>query len=260
MLPYFQLGPWTVYTYAFLYALMYLMIGVWGFLRLRRLPYPLAALSDVLLTTIFAVVVGSLLPTLWASFALYFETGYWVRVGNVRLLIGMAAGILAAVFTIRKNKLPLGKVFDMGILPFPAGMVIGRLGCFAAGCCYGVATDSWIGMDLRDITGAWYVRYPTQLMAAAGDLAIFLVLAAVEAWKNRREKEGKVSPIFDGALVFIFVFLYCLKRLFLQFLRYDYAPRFGPLDTTQLICLAGLIITAFVLVKKTHAHRSPKTI
>jgi phosphatidylglycerol:prolipoprotein diacylglycerol transferase len=233
---------------------------VLGFRRLRRLPYPAAILGDVLLATILAVVIGSLLPVLLTTVEGYLQTGFWIWRGQVRLLGGMAAGILVAVLYIRKEGLPLGRTLDLGILPFPLGMAIGRIGCFAAGCCYGVATESWLGLYLRDATGAWYTRYPTQLMSSAGDLSIFLALVVLENWKLRQAKRGLPALLFDGALLLIFVFLYCLKRILIQFLRYDYAPVLGPLDATQLICLAGLLAAALLLLWNTHAHRSAQTV
>jgi phosphatidylglycerol:prolipoprotein diacylglycerol transferase len=122
-------------------------------------------------------------------------------------------------------------------------MAIGRLGCFAAGCCYGVATQSWLGLYLRDETGAWYTRYPTQLMSAGADLLIFFVLLFLEQW-NRRRVYQSAPPFLDGYIFLTFVVLYGAKRFFIQFLRYDYAPLLGPLDPTQLICLAGLLLAA----------------
>jgi phosphatidylglycerol:prolipoprotein diacylglycerol transferase len=134
MLPYFPFGPWSVNTYAFLYALMYLLVGIIGFQRLRRLPYPAAVLGNILLATILSVVIGSLLPVFLATLEGYFQTGIWLWRGQVRLLGGMATGIVVAIVYIRKEGLPLGKAVDLGILPFPLGMAIGRMGCFAAGC------------------------------------------------------------------------------------------------------------------------------
>lgn len=259
MLPFFQLGPWSVNTYAFLYALMYLVIGVLSFRRLRRLPYRPAVVGNVLLAAILAVVIGSLLPILFTALERYFRLGVWLWRGQVRLLAGMALGILVAYVYIRKAGLPPGKTFDLGILPFPLGMAIGRLGCFAQGCCFGAATQSWLGVYLRDETGAWYTRYPTQLMSAAGNLLIFLTLVGLESWKSRQIRRGLSPTLFDGALLVIFVLLYCLKRFFIQFLRYDYSPVLGPLDTTQLICQAGLLAAASLLVENTYAHRSAKT-
>ena len=70
-------------------------------------------------------------------------------------------------------------------LPFiPIGIAIahsfGRLGCFFGGCCYGIKTDSWIGMycakDYNPLTGSVFMGdkvLPTQLFEC-----IFLALLA----------------------------------------------------------------------------------
>jgi phosphatidylglycerol:prolipoprotein diacylglycerol transferase len=250
MLPTFPLGPWTINTYGLLYAVMYLVIGLYVFQRTTRLPYSPILLGNIILVTILAVFLGSLLPVFFASLSRYLLTGFWLWQGQIRLLWGMAAGIGAAYVYIRKEKLPVGKVFDQGVVPFPLGMAIGRLGCFAAGCCYGVATDSWMGMYLRDVTGEWYTRYPTQLIAAAGNLTIFAILLYLERWNRLQVQAGKPSRLPNGSLLLIFVALYCTKRFFIQFLRYDYAPLLGPLDSTQILCLAGLSIAAVILPLK----------
>jgi phosphatidylglycerol---prolipoprotein diacylglyceryl transferase len=250
MLPTFSLGPWTVNTYSLLYAVMYLVIGIYVFQRTRSLPYSPTVLGNIILITILAVFFGSLLPIFFTTLNRYFFTGFWVWQGQIRLLWGMVAGIGVAFLCMRIGKLPVGKVFDRGILPFPLGMAIGRLGCFAAGCCYGIATTSWLGMYLRDVTGARYTRYPTQLMAATCDLLIFIILFYIERWNQLNIHEGKPSRLPDGSLLLLFIALYCTKRLLIQFLRYDYAPLLGPLDTTQLVCLVGLLIAAVIFFRK----------
>jgi phosphatidylglycerol:prolipoprotein diacylglycerol transferase len=250
MLPTFSLGPWTINTYGLLYAVMYLLIGIYVFQRTRSLPYSSSIIGNIILITILAVFLGSLLPILLTTLNRYFITGFWLWKGQIRLLWGMAAGIGAAFLCMRIEKLPIGKVFDRGVLPFPLGMAIGRLGCFAAGCCYGIATTSWLGMYLRDVTGAWYTRYPTQLMAAACDLFIYFILLYIERWNHLPIHEGKPSRLPDGSLLLLFVALYCTKRLFIQFFRFDYNPLLWSLDTTQLVCLAGLLIATVILFQK----------
>jgi phosphatidylglycerol---prolipoprotein diacylglyceryl transferase len=256
MLPTFSLGSWTIDTYGLCYAVMYLVIGIYAFQRTRSLPYSPSILGNIILVTILAVFFGALLPKFLTSLTRYFVTGLWLWQGQIRLLWGMVAGIGAAYLGMRIAKLPVGKVFDRGVVPFPLGMAIGRLGCFAAGCCYGIATTSWLGMYLRDATGAWYTRYPTQLMAAAGDLFIYLFLLSLERWNQLQVKKGKPSRLPDGALLLLFVLLYCTKRLFLQFIRYDYDPLLGPLDTTQLVCLAGIMIAVILSLKSAFTHRT----
>jgi phosphatidylglycerol:prolipoprotein diacylglycerol transferase len=237
---------------------MYLTVSIYGYSRLLQLPNPPEIVGRAMLITILAIFFGSIFPSALNSIYEFVKTGYWHWNAEVRLLWGMSFGIGAAWIYIRRVKLPLGRTFDLGGLPFPLGMAIGRLGCLSAGCCYGIKTQSWLGMYLPDISGEWTIRYPTQLMSAVGNLSIFFILILVEQRGFHRSK-GKPGWLFDGFLFLLFISLYCLKRFWIQFLRYDHAPILGFLDTTQIITLIGfltglaLIIYNIFLQRHTHA-------
>ena len=54
---------------------------------------------------------------------------------------GFAGAILATFWYTRRYQLVVWKVADISAPAVAIGHGIGRLGCFAAGCCYGIATD-----------------------------------------------------------------------------------------------------------------------
>lgn len=161
----------------------------------------------------------------------------------------MVGGFGTAIVYCWRHRIPLGRAMDLGTLPVPLGLTIGRLGCAAAGCCYGNLTDSWLGAYLPDHNGIWASRYPTQLMSAAVNLLIFLTLLAVERYGQRRlgSREGHGWP-FDGFLALLFISLYCLKRLLIGFLRASAVPVLGPLGAMQVYALAGLVISTVLIV------------
>lgn len=98
-------------------------------------------------------------------------------------------------------------------LPFiPVGICIahafGRLGCFFAGCCYGIETDSWIGLPVKAYSEALVV--PTQLLEM-----IFLVLL------------GVIMAILYFKFKFnynfaVYLFAYGVWRFLIEFVRDDY--------------------------------------
>ena len=62
------------------------------------------------------------------------------------------------------------------------GHAIGRVGCFAAGCCYGKPTHALLGRDLHQSVGpglgghsAEQALEPTQLFESAVELANFFL-------------------------------------------------------------------------------------
>ncbi len=242
MLPTLIIGSWSISTYALAYLLMFFVIGTWAFVRLRALNLPMQSIGWKLLWVLLGGLLGAYLPVLIPSLVNFSQTGIFIWLGRERVLAGIAAALIVA-FLLWEKKTSFSKALDLGIFPFPLGMAIGRLGCFAAGCCYGVATQSWLGVYLRDETGAWYTRYPTQLLSAAANLFIFFILVLLERWNQRNIRQNAL-PMFDGYIFLAFVVLYSTKRFIIQFLRYDYAPLIGPLDSTQLICLAALMLAA----------------
>ena len=120
------------------------------------------------------------------------------------------------------------------------GHAIGRVGCFAAGCCYGKETHHWWGVVFRnplahDITGTPLnvPLEPTQLFESAVELANFLFLM----WLLKRRK-------FDGQVFGAFLFIYGVARFFLEYLRDDPGRGSvfgGAMSGTQLIAI-GLVL------------------
>ena len=121
------------------------------------------------------------------------------------------------------------------------GHAIGRLGCFAAGCCYGKPTHHFWGVTFTNPLANQLVGTPlnealepTQLFESAAELGIFLLLT----WMFKRKK-------FDGQIFGSYLFLYGIARFFLEFLRDDpgRGSVFGDvMSGTQLIAI-GLVLT-----------------
>ena len=121
------------------------------------------------------------------------------------------------------------------------GHAIGRVGCFAAGCCYGKPTQHFWGVtftnpvaNLNSSTPLGVQLEPTQLFEAAVELANFFVLM----WIFKRKK-------FDGQVFAAYLVLYGVARYFLEFIRDDSGRGsvFGGIMTgTQLISIC-LVIT-----------------
>ena len=118
-------------------------------------------------------------------------------------------------------------------------MAIARIGCFAASCDYGEATDlPWTVVftrpDAARLTGVPLgVRlHPSQLYESALGAVLFGSLLMLER-KPRRE----------GGLIFAFAGLYSAGRFFLEFLRGDANRGFwGPFSTSQWLSLLVLLV------------------
>ena len=158
---------------------------------------------------------------------------------------GLIGALTAAVWYIRKHHLPALATCDAFAPGLALGHAIGRLGCFAAGCCYGKPTTGWWGVTFTNPVANQLVGTPlnealepTQLFEFAVELANFAVLM----WMLRRKK-------FDGQVFGAYLVLYGVARFFLEFLRGDpgRGSVFGGLMSgTQLISI-GLVILGGVI-------------
>ncbi len=149
---------------------------------------------------------------------------------------GLIAALLMAVWYMRRHHMPMLGTTDAFAPGLAFGHVLGRFGCFSAGCCYGKPTSHFWGVVFTNplaysISGTPLgVRIePTQLIEAAAEFCNFLLLT----WLLKRKR-------FDGQVFGSFMVLYGIERYFIEFLRGDpgRGEVFGGLMTgTQLISI-----------------------
>lgn len=168
-------------------------------------------------------------PWHWARL---FEPGY-VFYGAV-----VGAFFITWLFMVRRalpDRWSIGDYATPGLL---AGVLIGRLGCFLGGCCYGRAADvPWAVTFPAGHAAAGVPVHPVQLYDAAFGAVGLVVLAWL--YKKRR---------FGGEALCAFFASYALYRFSTELLRAD-ADRGlwlgGLLSTSQLVALATLPPTLF---------------
>ena len=152
-------------------------------------------------------------------------------------LMGAALGGLLFLW-IKRNKVPRDFYLDNSAMFAPLFHAFARVGCFFAGCCYGV--ESSFGFAVPDsvtpITPelGHVSRFPVQLLEAACNIGIALLIYFLM-------KKG----IMRGKLVYVYLGCYSVVRFCDEFLRGDEIRGFvGPLSTSQFI---SILIAAFVL-------------
>jgi phosphatidylglycerol---prolipoprotein diacylglyceryl transferase len=153
---------------------------------------------------------------------------------------GLIAALVAAAWYIRKNHMPALSTCDAFAPGLALGHAIGRVGCFAAGCCYGKPTNHFWGVTFTNpIAAAWVgtplgvALEPTQLFESAVELVNFFILM----WLLKRKS-------FDGQVFGAYLFLYGVARFFLEFIRDDPGRGSvfgGAMSGTQLISI-GLVL------------------
>ncbi|MDR1713814.1 MAG: prolipoprotein diacylglyceryl transferase [Coriobacteriales bacterium] len=154
--------------------------------------------------------------------------------GGIVFYGGLLGGLLGVYIYARRYQVPLYSLLDAIAPGVPLFHCFGRLGCFAAGCCWGEETDLPIGVVLASSPFAPHVPLlPVQLFEAGGNLLLFIGLLLY----TRR-------PRPDGLPTFLYLSLYAMLRFILEFFRGDELRGiFGPFSTSQWISLALLAVS-----------------
>ena len=149
---------------------------------------------------------------------------------------GFVAALATAFIYMWRNGLPALKTADAFAPGLALGHAIGRLGCFSAGCCWGVTTHlpwavTFTNSRAHDLVGVplGVPLHPTQLYESLGELIIFTGLY----W-------GFLRPHRDGSVVSLYLVLYGTLRFLVEFVRYhdpESNPLTGPFSTEQWISL-----------------------
>ncbi len=153
--------------------------------------------------------------------------------GGMAWFGGLVFGTGGAILFIKKHKMNLLKSLDL-LAPFIAlGQAIGRIGCLLNGCCFGRESEFGIYFKVFD-----KVLIPTQLYSSLLLLLIFVIL--------RFRQDNKHLP---GEIFCSYLFLYSLKRFFIEFLRNDSPRIFYGLTFFQILCLAVFLISLGISIK-----------
>lgn len=241
----FHIGSFSLPTYGLLVSLG-VLVGLWISVRNAEKSGidPEHAWNFGILVVLAGIVGAKVLYIIndWSSYAanpreiFSFST---LQAGGV-FSGGLLASFIAAAWYLRKNRMPALATCDAFSPGLALGHAIGRVGCFAAGCCYGKQTTHFWGVTFTNPLAQQWVGTPlgvplepTQLFESAVELVNFFILM----WLFKRRS-------FDGQVFGAYLFLYGVARYFLEFIRDDpgRGEVFGGIMSgTQLIAI-GLVI------------------
>jgi phosphatidylglycerol---prolipoprotein diacylglyceryl transferase len=159
---------------------------------------------------------------------------------------GVGAAALCAYRFAKREGWSFADVGDLFAPALALGHAFGRIGCFAAGCCFGKESGPWgaafpvgsVAFDELGSVGALAPGasftpplHPTQLYEAGGELAIFALLMLLRPRLRAR----------PGTLVLLYASLYALLRFVVELFRGDFARRYiVELATPRLAAWLGV--------------------
>ena len=255
----FTIGTISVRWYGIMLALAILVLVVWMLWQVKRgaklsndtvlmaalVGIPTGIVVSKLLHVVDYMVIAKLHPELVV-------TGEVVDYIQHPELIFTAAGLTAygAVLGAALGIWVYGKFSDLRFgyfadLVAPAvilAQAIGRVGCLINGCCYGIETSLPWGVVYThpdSFAPLGVAIHPTQLYEIVYNLVIFAVLLKLR---------GHFKP--DGSLFLIYLSLYALWRVGIDFLR-DGTPFLFGLYQAQIIAIIVLAIAVPLLAYRT---------
>ncbi|MGB8654661.1 MAG: prolipoprotein diacylglyceryl transferase [Candidatus Acidiferrales bacterium] len=246
----FHYGAVTIYSYGVLVATG-VLLGLWY----ARRQAPRAGLDPERIWNlgIYMVLTALIVAKVWlvlSSWDFYmanpreifslntFQSGGTFYGG----FVGALALVAAYTYVQRMSIVAVLDTFAAGL---PLGHAIGRLGCFAAGCCYGKPTTAAWGVTFKNPAAAQLAGtplgvklHPTELYEAAAEFLNFLILV----WLGKRQT-------FRGQMMATYFILYGVERGLIEFVRGDPGRTMlwnGSVSLMQLVSVALVVTGAIV--------------
>lgn len=200
---------------------------------------------DVLIMSCIVIALGILSAFLFQKIFDALKQNSTNGFGSMTFFGGLAGGVIFFIlgykFYIKKRYPKANFLNDIAIIA-PACIAIahsmGRIGCFFAGCCYGIETNSIFGIRFP---GMNYNVYPTQLFEALFLLILFILLFYLAYFKSNKYSLS------------IYAISYGTFRFLIEFIRGDdrgvFVLGFSPSQIFSIICIISGIVF-IVLIKK----------
>lgn len=250
MYPYIHIGNFSMPTYGLCLVtgavLAFLLLRyTWRFRKITR--------NDAIYTAFYAVIGG-----LIGAKLLYLIVELPAIFDNPKLLLGMIfggavfyggliGGVIGGLIYTRRYKTSVLDTADVLLPSLVLAHAFGRVGCFFAGCCYGMVCESPISVTYPSggFAPSGVPLLPTQLMEAA----FLLLLCAFLVFRLTKSKKS-------GEIAGYYALLYGVWRFVIEFFRSDPRGSLWIFSTSQLISLILIPLGIYLLFRKACASKS----
>ncbi|MFO0725671.1 MAG: prolipoprotein diacylglyceryl transferase [Myxococcota bacterium] len=232
----FEIGPLPLHVYGLMIAIAFLVGMQLAARDARRVDLSKNRdfdkfVLDLCFGILIVSMIGSRIMFIIVNFDEYAKDPlkiFRIWEGGLVFYGGLIGALLYSVYYSRKHQHDFFLVADT-LIPYVAlGAMFGRIGCFAAGCCWGQTVDpsfplavqfpagslifsSMAHNGLIPPTAAWTLHvHPVQLYDSFGELGIFMLLSFVRTRKR-----------FHGHVFLVFMFLYPIWRSLVETIRGD---------------------------------------
>ena len=240
-------GPFSVYSYGVLLAASYLLGLRLAMSRAKKRGLDSNRVLDLGIYIIIAALVGAKLLLLVVDYDQFHSVAdlfSLVRSAGV-FYGGLFLAVAVAFWYMQRHRMPFWTTCDVFAPAIALGHVTGRLGCLAAGCCWGKPTDvPWAIVFTNELaekivgTTLNVPLHPTQLYEAGAELLILIILLATERrWRP-----------YAGRTFWLYMLLYAISRYIIEFYRGDPRGTVLGMSTSQFISLVLVPLSLAMLV------------
>ena len=258
----------SLHTYGLMIALGFL-VGMQLSAReaLRIDLYKNSKFDQFVLDLIFGILISSMLGARLLFIIVEWDKGYAadpfkifrIWEGGLVFYGGLIGALVFSVYYCRKHNRSFLLVADTLVPQVSLGQFFGRLGCVAAGCCWGQPLDASHPLAVQFPKGSLIHSHqartgvigyddpftihvhPVQLYESLGNLTLFFVLMLIRTQKR-----------FHGMVLASYLFGYSILRYTVETRRGDIARGENvlgtPFSTSQLISIALFSIGVAIVV------------
>ncbi len=244
-----QLGPLPIHTYGFLIALGFIVATQVMQFNAKRSGIDADKIQDLIFFGLVIGFIGARFVFVLTRFSYFMDNPldiFKVWEGGLVFYGGPLFTIPFIVWFARKHKFPIWKTLDCLTPGLVVAHAFGRLGCLAAGCCYGRPTGTDYGIvlnsELVDPALRGIHLHPTQIYES---VSLFILFAGLMVLFKRRR--------FDGQVALVYLMTYPIIRSIIEIYRGDTIRGFvidGILSTSQFISVLVLVGSSFVLANR----------
>lgn len=239
----FEYGPFKLYTYGLFVALGF-VAALWvGGREAHRRGLETKQFQDLGFAILLSAILGARLFFVLLEWRYFVDNPTHVLAlwkGGLVFYGGFIGAGLAALWYVRRHRMPLWDTADAIAPALILGQALGRLGCFFAGCCYGAECHlPWAVTftNPRSLARLGVPLHPTQLYESVAAFALFAVLY----WAIARHRR------FPGQVFGTYLVAYPALRFTVELFRADPRGALGPLSTSQALGIPLFLFGLWIL-------------
>ncbi len=217
-----KIGPFTLYSYGLMLVLAFITATSLAMKQAKREGRSTELIFNLAFFVVVWGVIGARIFYVLENIRYYLNNPLdiiMLQRGGLSWFGGLLAASIFAVLYLKKKKISVYKTLDL-LAPFVAlAQGLGRIGCFLNGCCFGK------------------IAVPVQLYSSLILVVIFVILRFLQ---DRPHKTGEIF--------FAYLFLYSLKRFFIEIWRADNPVVFLGLTLFQVISIAVFVFSLLKLI------------